>query len=121
MIEVCVVIERSDESSALLTLCVIISKAHLRSFRTLFDFYSYTKPFFFCILMRGGFILGGLFSCPLQTVPFSDGAGKKMFKKCAEPRVYINTYILIPGNTVMCVDTSDMYAKNTKICRIYPF
>lgn len=38
VIEVCVVIERSDESSALLTLCVIISKAHLRSFRTLFDF-----------------------------------------------------------------------------------
>lgn len=46
---------------------------------------------------------------------------EKKCSKCAEPRVYINTYILIPGNTVMCVDTSDMYAKNTKICRIYPF
>lgn len=36
-------------------------------------------------------------------MPFSDGAGKKMFKKCAEPRVYNNKYILIPENTVVCV------------------
>lgn len=80
VIEVCLVIELSDESSALRTLCVIISKAHLRSFRTLI--FIHILNLLFCILMRGGFVFGGLFSCPLQTVPFSDGAGKKMFKVC---------------------------------------
>lgn len=62
------------------SVCVIISKAHLRSFRTLI--FIHILNLLFCILMRGGFVFGGLFSCPLQTVPFSDGAGKKMFKVC---------------------------------------
>lgn len=67
------------------SVCVIISKAHLRSFRTLFDFYSYsyTKLFFFFLLHineRRFYFGGGLFSCPLWTVPFSDGAGKKNVK-----------------------------------------
>lgn len=47
--------------------------------------------------------MGGCFPVRYRLCLFSDGAGKKMFKKCAEPRVYINTYILIPENTVMCV------------------